>query len=111
MKIYIAGKISGLPNAEYTAKFLKAELALRAAGWQPVNPCNFNIPDHTPSTEALQICLPELEKCQAIYMLSDWRDSLGAIIEHSTALHNGMDVYYEESHCMQTMQKIREEVV
>ncbi len=111
MKIYLAGKISGLPKAEYTAKFLQAELALRAAGWEPVNPCNFGIPDHTPSAEALEKCLPELEKCQAIYMLIDWPDSLGAIIEHSTAIHDGMDIYYEENHSIEIMQKIREEVV
>jgi len=110
MKIYIAGKISGLPKAEYTAKFLQAELALRAAGWEPVNPCNFGIADDTTSAEALKTCLPELEKCTSIYMLSSWHDSLGAIIEHSTALHNDMDIYYEENHCMKTMQKIREEV-
>jgi len=54
MKIYIAGKISGLPKAEYTAKFLQAELALRAAGLEPVNPCNFGIPD--PTSCALAFC-------------------------------------------------------
>jgi len=50
----IAGKISGLPKAEYTAKFLQAELALRAAGLEPVNPCNFGIPD--PTSCALAFC-------------------------------------------------------
>ena len=32
MKIYIAGKITGLPKAEYTAKFLQAELAQKGRG-------------------------------------------------------------------------------
>jgi len=110
MKIYIAGKISGLPKAEYTAKFLQAELALSAAGWEPVNPCSFGIPEDTPSAIALLTCIPELEKCQAIYMLNDWRDSLGARIELSTAMHERMDIYFEEDHTMEVMKKLKEEV-
>lgn len=111
MKIYIAGKITGLIKEEYTAKFLKAETELRAAGWDPVNPCKFGIPDHTPSAKALETCLPKLEECQAIYMLHDWRDSLGAIVELSTAKHSRLDVYYEEWHPVGHMKKVREEVL
>ncbi len=111
MKIYIAGKISGLLKEEYLPKFEEAENELRAAGWEPVNPCKFGIPEHTPSAEALKMCLPELDKCRAIYMLSDWRDSLGAIVEHSMAKHNQQDVYYQEWQPIEHMKKIMEEVV
>jgi hypothetical protein len=100
MKIYLAGKISGLLKEEYLANFEKAEKKLRSAGWEPVNPCKFGIPGDATTAEALKICIPELEKCQAIYMLSGWRDSLGAIIEHNTAKHLKIERFYEEWHSM-----------
>jgi hypothetical protein len=111
MKIYIAGKITGLLKEEYTAKFAKAENALKLAGWTPVNPCRLGIPDHATTQEALKVCIPILEGCKAIYMLSDWRDSPGAIIERSTARHNKIDVYHEDIHPVELMQRLLEEVI
>jgi hypothetical protein len=111
MKIYIAGKISGLLKEEYLPKFEKAETELRAAGWEPVNPCKLGIPDHATTEQALPVCIKELEKCQAVYMLSDWRDSLGAIVEHSTAKHLRKDVFYEEYHPIGHMENIKNEVL
>lgn len=111
MKIYIAGKISGLLKEEYTAKFNKAEKQLRGAGWEPVNPCKLGIPDNTTTEQAMPKCIKAMEKCRAIYMLEDWRDSLGAIVEHSTAKHNLMDVYYEEYHSLPVMEIIKNEVL
>lgn len=110
MKIYIAGKISGLPKAEYSAKFLQAELALRAAGWEPVNPCNFGIEENATLNEALPKCKPHFDQCQAVFLLSDWEDSPGAIIEKSWAKHQKMDIYFQKDHPFEVMQKIREEV-
>lgn len=111
MKIYIAGKITGLPESEFIPKFKQAETELQQAGWEPVNPCDFNLPPHTPSAEAMKVCIPELEKCQAIYMLSDWQDSLGAIIEHNTAKHLMLDRYYQDYHPFHIMHKIKMEVL
>ena len=111
MKIYIAGKISGLLKEEYLPKFEKAEQELRAAGWDPVNPCKFGIPDHATTEQALPVCIKEMENCQAVYMLTCWRDSLGAIVEHSTAKHRRMDVYYQEYHPVGHMENIKNEVL
>lgn len=107
MKIYIAGKISGLLKEEYLPKFEKAEHELRSAGWEPVNPCKFGIPGNSTTAEALKVCVPELEKCQAVYMLNDWRDSLGAIVEHSTAKHLHKDLFYQEYHPAGHMEKVK----
>jgi hypothetical protein len=109
MKIYIAGKISGLPKSEYTAKFLQAELALRAAGYEPVNPCTFGIADNAPLHEALPVCKPHFDQCQAVYLLSDWEDSQGAIMEKSWAIHQGMKIYLERKHPYELMQKMMED--
>ncbi|MCQ4638580.1 DUF4406 domain-containing protein [Anaerovorax odorimutans] len=38
MRIYIAGKISGLPRAEYQERFMRAHYRLAEAGHKPINP-------------------------------------------------------------------------
>ena len=38
MKIYIAGKITGLPLAEAYSKFETAEIMLQAIGYKTINP-------------------------------------------------------------------------
>ena len=43
MKVYISGKITDNPN--YKADFEAAELALKIAGFQPVNPAEEHMPD------------------------------------------------------------------
>lgn len=111
MKIYIAGKITGLLHEEVAPKFEKAEQELRAAGWEPVNPLKLGIPFDASREEALKVCIPEMKKCKAIYMLHDWRESIGSIIEHGTAKHENMDRFYEEWHPMFHMQKIKSEVL
>ncbi len=42
MKIYISGKISGLPLEEARDKFQLAENRLRMGGYEPVNPLKIN---------------------------------------------------------------------
>ncbi len=96
MKIYIAGKITGLPFELYYYKFELIEQKLRELGWEPINPCKLGIPPEAPTLEALKICLPALLQCQAIYMLTDWKSSLGAITEHNTAIFSDIPRYYQE---------------
>ena len=38
-KCYITGKITGIPEAEYRAKFRSAEIAVAILGYEAVNPC------------------------------------------------------------------------
>ena len=99
-----------MPKSEYTAKFKHAETELKRAGWEPVNPCTFEIPEHSTSAKALEVCIPELEKCKAIYMLDDWRDSLVAIVEHNIAKHLNIDHYYQEYQPFNVMEKIKSEI-
>jgi len=95
MKIYIAGKISGITKEQYTANFKSAEIQLRASGRIPVNPCDFGIPDIATSEFALKICLPILKQCSHIYLLDNWNDSPGAVIERQFAIDNGIEVTYQ----------------
>lgn len=84
-KVYISGKITGI-HARAKKDFAKAEAALIAKGLTPVNPFKFNH-NHDKSWENyMRICIIELMKCDAIYMLPNWRKSKGAIIEFHLAV-------------------------
>lgn len=96
MKIYIAGKITGLPKQQYTSKFRAAEIELTAAGHHSVNPCRLGIPDDYTSEQAVLICLTHLRHCDAIYLLPCWQQSPRAITERQYAIDNGIEVIYAE---------------
>ncbi len=100
MKIYIAGKISGLDYAEALAKFDKAETTLRMLGYDPVNPMKENGLDgdgnEHPWAEYMRRDIPHLLACDAIYLQADWTDSQGARLEHHIATELGMKIVYED---------------
>ena len=45
----------------------------------------------------MRVAIPELCKCDAIYMLEGWRHSKGARLEHTIARELGMEIRDEES--------------
>ena len=84
MKIYIAGKISGLPYHLVSQKFGKHEVELRRQGHEPIVP--LNIVDRTDTWDvAMRKCIAAMMTCDAIHLLPDWKDSPGAVIEHDLA--------------------------
>lgn len=104
-KVYISGRITGLPKAEYEALFNAAEATLRAKGYEVITPIRINPEaaeiDPARHTEAeiweahLKADIRELLKCNAIYMLSNWELSEGATLEHSIAQGVNIHVHYE----------------
>ena len=93
-KIYISGKISGIEN-EAPELFAKAERELQAKGFETVNPMTFNH-NHDKSWHSyMKEDVKALCECDVIYMLSNWTDSKGAIIEHTIAMYLGLKVQYE----------------
>lgn len=87
--VYIAGKVSGLPHEETWNKFLRAELALRKAGYDVINPmviirqdCEWNA--------AMRICLSVLPYADHLHLLADWHLSNGATIEREHARAMGI---------------------
>jgi len=79
-KIYIAGKISGLPIEEYTKNFNDAKEYLESLGYEAVNPV-----EHTDAEmgweDCMKICIKLILDCDGIYMLENWDASDGAKIE------------------------------
>ena len=95
MKYYISGKISGIEDAA-PELFEKAEKELQAKGFETVNPTTLNH-EHDKSWHSyMKEDVKALCECDVIYMLSNWTDSKGAIIEHTIAMYLGLKVEYEE---------------
>ena len=93
-KIYISGKISGIEN-EAPELFAKAERELQAKGFETVNPMKLNHQHDKSWHSYMKEDVKALCECDVIYMLSNWTDSKGAIIEHTIAMYLGLKVQYE----------------
>ena len=95
-RIFISGKISGLELREAMLNFEKAQMILENSGYEVINP--FEIKGWKVGllwNDYMNLCIPELLKCQAIYMLSNCGQSRGSRIERAIALELGLKVIYE----------------
>ena len=98
MKIYIAGRITGLPFHHVKVKFDHAERWIKSLGHNPVNPITlFDDPENTPWDVAMDVCMVSLDRCDAIYLLQDWTESKGARREVSHALSMNMPILNEHN--------------
>ncbi|MBO6271837.1 DUF4406 domain-containing protein [bacterium] len=95
-KIYISGKINGLPKDVSTHLFSKAEHYLISLGYKTLNPWTIN---HTSDKWEDMIIedLKYLKKCSGIYMLSNWKDSYGATVEYNFAKGMGLKILFEQT--------------
>ncbi len=97
MKIYISGKISGLPFEQVAHKFNSAEERLKRQGISKVvNPIKL---DHSANTEQdwakyMKTDLIALLDCDTILMLPCWPDSTGAKMELQTALNLNFNIIW-----------------
>ena len=95
MKIYIGGKITGLPIPVYKQKFNEARQKVKdmypdAEVIIPTDLCA----DDTGWAESMEICLDTLWGCDIICFTPDWQDSQGSLIERKIAEKLGRKIIY-----------------
>lgn len=111
-KIYLSGQITGLSHERAKWNFDSAERRLLGCGMHPVNP--FKIAPEVEGmswTDYMAQDLPELLKCQGIYMLQGWGHSRGARIEYAVARELGLSIFFEDANgqlTLETAKKIQE---
>jgi hypothetical protein len=95
-KCYIAGKVTGLPEAIYRARFRKAEIAVTILGYEPVNPVELPH-DHDKTWESyMKEALAVMLQCIAVYAMAGWEDSRGASIEVQLARELNIPVIFQQ---------------
>lgn len=96
-KIYISGKISGLPYKDAYEKFENREKQLDIIGYETVNPMKIhNCEDRTkPWEDYMSEDIPFLLKCNSIYMMKCWGQSKGARVEYAIAKELGFNIIFE----------------
>jgi len=96
MKIYIAGKITGLAHEKVIEKFNVCSEILRERGHEPVSP--IDVSPFKPSKEWRDYmidCIGALLMCDGIYMIGNWGQSKGARIEYQIAKELGLQIFFE----------------
>jgi chromosomal replication initiation ATPase DnaA len=95
MKIYISGKITGLSFPEVKAKFQAVQDFLEDLDFEVVNSMNNGLTKDDTWEQHMVKDIAMLLSCEAIYMLDNWTDSVGASIEYDIAMRTGKDIWFE----------------
>lgn len=92
MKVYISGKITGLPFEEVEDNFYHAQNRLEEEGFEVVNPLENGLPREAEWHEHVKADIRLLLECDTIYLLENWKESKGARIERDIAVALGYDI-------------------
>lgn len=95
MKVYISGRMTGLPDFNFPA-FHWAAAEWRNAGWEVVNPAeSFHGETGRPYSDYVDHDIDLIRGCNAIAMLKGWDDegARGSVWERGIAILLGLTVY------------------
>ena len=107
MKIYVAGKITGLDNFE--EKFEAACNELEGKGFKAMNPAI--LPGGFEQDDYMHICYAMIDICEYVYFLNNWTDSKGAKLEHVYAIKNNKKIIYQQSEEKYDKEQIHDEQI
>jgi hypothetical protein len=91
-KVYIIGRVTGLPRNEVVSKFEKGEQMVKSMNLHPVNPINL-VPEDAHWADAMRICIKALIDCDAVLLLPDHENSRGSAMELMIAKNTGMNIW------------------
>lgn len=95
MKVYVAGKVTGLPKNEIFKKFNGSVRTLRKDGHTVMSPAVLVSNPGFEHEEYMHVCYAMIDVCDAVYMQKDWRDSKGARMEREYATDHKKRIIYE----------------
>lgn len=94
-RIYIGGKVSGLHYPTVYKRFARKESKLKETeGLKVYNPLRY-CGERWPWWLCMVVCISILVRCDAIFLLSGWRESRGARIEYKVARFLRLSIYEE----------------
>lgn len=90
---YIAGKIGGCSNFEEL--FKQGAIEVQKLGLVPISPIELNQPQPEGYMECIKVDITVLMRCSNIYMLRNYKNSKGAMMELSIAQFLGLNIIYQ----------------
>lgn len=96
MKVYISGKMGGIPEGRIAKRFKEAANYLRNEGFVPVNPAVMLNNPGLEYDDYIKIDLKMLSICDAIYLLRGWENSPGSKEELKFAIATDKKIILEE---------------
>ncbi len=94
-KIYISGKITGIPIERAIVNFAKAKEYIEENKMQAVNPMELPHKHNQTWESYMRENIAALVYCDGIYMQKNWETSKGAKVEYGLAKELGLKVYFE----------------
>lgn len=92
-KIYIAGKVTGLPHLETEMKFRRKSIELENLGFEAINPLDVVNDPSSAWEPAMRKCIKAMMDADAVFMLPCADNSRGAILENLIATCLDIPVY------------------
>lgn len=89
-------KITGLPRMEVVCKFREANVKLSAEGHTVFQPTVLPMYANVSHEDYMHICFAMIDICDAVYMLADWQQSIGARMERQYAMDQNKKILYED---------------
>lgn len=92
--VYISGKITGM-ESDAEIIFSKAEDSLKKEYMAVVNPMKLNHSHDKKWESYMRVCIKALCDCDSIYLLENYSESRGALMELAVAKDLGLEIIYE----------------
>ncbi|MBA3828660.1 MAG: DUF4406 domain-containing protein [Taibaiella sp.] len=92
-KIFIAGKVTGLPQHQVKEKFSRAANDLSGKGYKVVSP-DYLEQENSNWEDITRENIRHMLDCEEVHLLPCWQESRGAQLERDIAIRLGMNVVY-----------------